>query len=377
MPRTKMHELADLGQSLWLDNISRSMIEQGKLKSLIDQGLRGQTSNPTIFKQAISQSTDYDAEIVKMTEAGKKTFDIYDELTIRDVRDACDLFKGVYESTQALDGYVSLEINPHLANTYEEQREEGLRLWQKVNRPNLMIKVPGTKNGCRAFGDLLAQGVNVNVTLIFSAEQYQDVAWAYLNGMKRLSQNRKDLSRVRSVASVFVSRIDTAIDPMIDAKIASATDDASKAKLEALKGRAAVANSEIIFHKYNHLFAGSEFKALQAAGAQPQRVLWASTGTKNPKYSDIKYVTELTAKPTVNTLPDKTLEAFLDHGLPKLAMPGDVASAQKIVQDLRTQGIDVGVVCLKLLDEGLVSFDQSFDDLTKSIEEKAKRLTVR
>lgn len=372
-----MHELADLGQSLWLDNISRSMIEQGKLKSLIDQGLRGQTSNPTIFKQAIAQSTDYDAKIVEMTEAGKKTFDIYDELTVRDVRDACDLFKGVYESTQALDGYVSLEINPHLANTYEEQRNEGIRLWQKVNRPNLMIKVPGTKNGCRAFGDLLAKGVNVNVTLIFSAEQYQDVAWAYLNGMKRLSQQTKDLSRVRSVASVFVSRIDTAIDPMIDAKIASTTDGALKIKLESLKGRAAVANSEIIFHKYNHLFSGAEFKALQSAGAQPQRVLWASTGTKNPKYSDIKYVTELTAKPTVNTLPDKTLEAFLDHGDAKIAMPGDVASAQKVLQELRAEGIDVGVVCLKLLDEGLVAFDQSFDDLTKSIEEKARRLTVR
>lgn len=377
MPRTKMHELADLGQSLWLDNISRSMIEQGKLKSLIDQGLRGQTSNPTIFKQAISQSTDYDAKIVEMTEAGKKTFDIYDELTICDVRDACDLFKGVYESTQALDGYVSLEINPHLANTYEEQRDEGLRLWQKVNRPNLMIKVPGTKNGCRAFSDLLAKGVNVNVTLIFSAEQYQDVAWSYLNGMKRLSEQRKDLSRVRSVASVFVSRIDTAIDPMIDAKIVSATDGTLKSKLESLKGRAAVANSEIIFHKYNHLFAGSEFKALEGFGAHPQRVLWASTGTKNPKYSDVKYVTELTAKPTVNTLPDKTLEAFLDHGVAKIAMPGDVASAQKVLQELRAQGIDVGVVCLKLLDEGLVAFDQSFDDLTKSIEEKARRLTVR
>lgn len=377
MPRRKMHELAVLGQSLWLDNISRSMIEQGKLKSMIDQGLRGQTSNPTIFKQSISQSKDYDAKIVEMTDSGKTTFDIYDELTICDVRDACDLFKGVYESTNALDGYVSLEINPHLANTYEEQRDEGLRLWQKVKRPNLMIKVPGTKNGCRAFGDLLAKGVNVNVTLIFSAEQYQDVAWAYLNGMTRLSQYRKDLSRVRSVASVFVSRIDTAIDPMIESRISSTTDGALKSTLEALKGRAAVANCEVIFHKYNQLFSGSDFKALQAVGAQPQRVLWASTGTKNPKYSDIKYVTELTAQGTVNTLPDKTLEAFLDHGDVKIAMPGDVAAAQKVVEQLREQGIDVGVVCLKLLDEGLVAFDQSFDDLTKSIVEKAQRLTVR
>lgn len=377
MSKTKMHELAELGQSLWLDNMSRSMIEHGKLKDLIDQGLRGQTSNPTIFKQAISQSTDYDDKIVAMTESGKKTFDIYDELTVRDVRDACDLFKGVYQSTDGLDGYVSLEINPHLANTYEAQRDEGLRLWQKVNRPNLMIKVPGTKQGCRVVSDLLSQGVNVNVTLIFSAEQYQDVAWAYLNGMKRLSGNTKDLSKVRSVASVFISRIDAAVDKMIDEKAAAVTDGGLKAKLESLKGRAAVANSEIIFHKYNQIFSSPEFKTLEASGAQTQRVLWASTGTKNPKYSDVKYVTELIAKPTVNTLPDKTLEAFLDHGVVKMAMPGDVAAAQKIVQDLRAQGIDVGVVCLKLLDEGLVAFDQSFDELTSSIEEKAKRLTVR
>jgi transaldolase len=377
MSRTRMQELGDLGQSLWLDNISRSMIEKGILKGLIDQGLRGQTSNPTIFKQAISQSTDYDNKIVEMTEAGKSTFEIYDDLTIRDVRDACDLFKGVYESTNALDGYVSLEINPHLANKYEEQRDEGLRLWQKVNRPNLMIKVPGTKNGCRAFSDLLAKGVNVNVTLIFSAEQYQDVAWAYLNGMKRLSETTKDLSRVRSVASVFVSRIDSTIDKTLGDKAAAATDGALKLKLEALQGRAAVANAEIIFHKYGQLFAGPEFKALEAFGAKTQRVLWASTGTKNPKYNDIKYVTELIAKPTVNTLPDKTLEAFMDHGVIKIAMPGDVAGAQKAIQDLRAEGIDVGVVCLKLLADGLVAFEQSFDELTQSIEEKAKRLTVR
>lgn len=377
MPRTKMHELAELGQSLWLDNISRSMIEQGKLKNLIDQGLRGQTSNPTIFKQSIAQSMDYDTKIVDLTKAGKSTFEIYDELTVRDVRDACDLFKDVYDATDKLDGYVSLEINPHLANAYEQQRDEGLRLWKKVGRPNLMIKVPGTKNGCRAFSDLLAQGVNVNVTLIFSAEQYQDVAWAYLKGMNRLLDQNKDLKNVRSVASIFVSRIDSAIDPMIDAKIASATDNKIKMRLEALKGRAAVVNSEVIFHKYNHIFSSTEFKTLQSAGAHPQRVLWASTGTKNPKYSDVKYVTELIASPTVNTLPDKTLEAFLDHGICRKALPGDVASAQKVIQELREHGIDVGVVCLKLLDEGLVAFDQSFDDLTRSIVEKAKSLTVR
>ncbi len=377
MSQTKMQELAQLGQSLWLDNISRSMIEHGKLKSLIEKGLRGQTSNPSIFKQAIAQSSDYDPKIVELTEKGKSVFEIYDELTIRDVQDACDLFKNVYQDTKGLDGYVSLEINPHLANTYEAQRDEGLRLWKKVNRPNLMIKVPGTKQGCRVVSDLLSQGVNVNVTLIFSAEQYQDVAWAYIEGMKKLSAKTKDLSKVRSVASVFISRIDSAVDKMLDDAQAASSDQAVKSRLENYKGRAAVANSEIIFHKFQQVFSGAEFNALQANGAHPQRVLWASTGTKNPKYSDVKYVTELIAKPTVNTLPDKTLEAFLDHGTIKLAMPGDVAGAQKLIQDLRGQGIDVGVVCLKLLEEGLVAFDQSFDELTVSIEQKSKRLTVR
>lgn len=356
-----MHQLAEIGQSFWLDNMSRAMIEQGKLKSMIDQGLRGQTSNPTIFKQAICQSTDYDKNIVALKESGKSTFEIYDALTIRDVQDACDLFKGVYLSTNGLDGYVSLEINPHLGNEFEAQFKEGLRLWEKVNRPNLMVKVPGTKNGCKVVEQLLANGVNVNVTLIFSAEQYQDVAQAYLRG---ISQCRKDVSKVRSVASVFISRIDTAVDKMLEGKN------------DALRGKAAVANSEIIFHKYNKFFSSPEFKTLEAKGAHTQRVLWASTGTKNPQYSDIKYVTELIASPTVNTLPDKTLEAFLDHGVVKVAMPGDVAAAQKTIEELRAIGIDVGVVCLKLLEEGLTAFNQSFDELTASIEEKSKRLTA-
>ncbi len=369
MPKTKMHELAQIGQSFWLDNMSRAMIEGGKLKSLIDQGLRGQTSNPTIFKQAISQSNDYDGKITELTESGKSTFEIYDALTVRDVQDACDLFQGVYQSTNGLDGYVSLEIDPHLGNEFDAQLTEGLRLWQKVNRPNLMVKVPATKSGCRVVEELLANGVNVNVTLIFSAEQYQDVAQAFLRGISKCA---KDVSRVRSVASVFVSRIDSAIDKLLDAKIASGDQ-----KLESLKGKAAVANSEIIFHKFHKLFTSPEFKVLESKGAHPQRVLWASTGTKNPNYSDIKYVTELIANPTVNTLPDKTLEAFLDHGTVKLAMPGDVAAAQKIVEELRALGIDVGVVCLKLLEEGLTSFNQSFDELTVSIEEKSKKLTIR
>jgi transaldolase len=368
MAKTKLNEIAALGQSLWIDNISRSMIASGKLKNLIDQGLRGQTSNPTIFKLAISTSTDYDAKIQQLSEAGKSTFEIYDELTIKDVQDAADLFKGVYEATKALDGYVSLEINPKLGNELESQLKEGVRLWKKLNRPNVMIKVPATKNGLGVVEGLIAQGINVNVTLIFSAEQYQEVVWAYLKGLNQLLKNGGDISRVHSVASIFVSRIDTNIDKKLDEQAAAG---------KALRGKAAVANSEIIYHKFQNSFEGSEFKALKLKGASVQRVLWASTGTKDPQYSDIKYITELIAADTVNTVPDKTLEAVLDHGVAQVAMPGDVAGAQKTIEQLRLMGIDVGMVCNQLLDEGLSSFAKSFEELTTSIEEKRTRLCVK
>ncbi len=361
-----MHDIAAIGQSLWIDNISRSMITSGRLKSLIDQGLRGQTSNPTIFKQAISASNDYDVRILQLAEAGKSTFDIYDELTIKDVQDAADLFKDVYEQTKGLDGYVSLEINPKLGREREVQFTEGVRLWKKLGRPNVMIKVPSTKNGCLVVEDLIAEGINVNATLIFSAEQYQQVAWSYLKGLGRLAQKGGDLKKVRSVASVFVSRIDASVDKWLDEK-----------KAEGKNGRAAVHNCEIVFHKFNQTFSSNAFKELQAKGANAQRVLWASTGTKDARYSDVKYITELIANPTVNTLPEKTLEAFLDHGTVQAALPGDVAKAQQALEELRGLGMDVSVLCLKLLDDGLLAFEQSFDELTSSIEEKTKKLCAK
>jgi len=367
MIKTKLHEIADLGQSLWVDNISRSMITGGKLKILIAKGLRGQTSNPTIFKQAISTSSDYDAKIQQLAKVGKSTFEIYDELTIKDVQDAADQFRGVYESTNGLDGYVSLEINPKLGNELEAQLEEGMRLWQKLNRPNVMIKVPATKNGLGVVEGLISQAINVNVTLIFSAEQYQQVVWAYLEGLKHLAKSGGDLSRVRSVASVFVSRLDTNVDKKLD----------EKAKGSPLRGKAAVSNCEIIYHKFQKSFGTNEFKSLKLKGAHLQRVLWASTGTKDLQYNDIKYITELIAPDTVNTVPDKTLEAVLDHGIARAAMPGDVAAAQKVLELLRQEGIDVGVICNQLLDEGLAAFEKSFEELTTSIEEKRARLSAK
>ena len=366
MSKTRMHDIAALGQSLWIDNISRSMIASGRLKSLIDQGLRGQTSNPTIFKQAITSSADYDSRIMELAEAGKPSFEIYDDLTIRDVQDAADLFKGVYAQTQGLDGYVSLEINPKLGRESETQFAEGLRLWKKLARPNGMIKVPATKNGCWVVEQLIAEGVNVNATLIFSAEQYQQAAWSYIKGLNRFAQKGGDVSKVCSVASIFVSRIDAAVDKWLGEEKAS------------LKGRAAVHHCAIIFHKFGQTFAGADFKALEAKGARVQRVLWASTGTKDPRYSDIKYVAELIVRPTVNTLPDKTLEAFLDHGTLKTgAVFKDVAASQRVLEGLRVLGMDVNVLCLKLLEEGLLAFEKSFEELMACIEEKTKKLCAR
>lgn len=359
----RMSEVASLGQSLWLDNINRSMIASGQLKSLIEKGLRGQTSNPAIFKQAIANSNDYDKHIVQLTEQGKSVFQVYDVLTIKDVQEAADQFKGVYESTRGLDGYVSLEINPKLANEFESQLAEGVRLWKALARPNVMIKVPATKNGCRVVEGLIAQGINVNVTLIFSAEQYSDVTRAYIKGLKTLAANKGDLSRVRSVASVFVSRLDTSIDKWLDEN-----------KQSMLRGKAAVANCEIIYHKYTKEFGSADFKELQAKGAHDQRVLWASTGTKDAAYSDIKYITELIAKNTVNTVPDKTLEAFCDHGIIKITLPADVSKAQHHIESLRQLGIDPNVVCLKLLEDGLVAFEKSFEELLASIEKKSHAL---
>jgi len=259
-----------------------------------------------------------------------------------------------------------LEINPKLGNELDSQLKEGMRLWQKLARPNVMIKVPATKNGLGVVEGLIAQGINVNVTLIFSAEQYQQVVWAYLKGLNQLVKDGGDLRRVHSVASVFVSRLDSSVDKKLD--------EQSKA---AFKGLAAVQNCEIIYHKFQKSFASGEFKALKLQGANLQRVLWASTATKDPKYSDIKYITELMAADTVNTVPDKTLDAVLDHGIAKLAMPGSVAGAQKAMEELRLLGIDVGMVCNQLLVDGLAAFEKSFEELTACIEEKQRSLLVK
>lgn len=375
MSEPKMQELADYGQSVWLDYIDRPLLETGKLAVMIADGLRGMTSNPTIFNNAIGSSSDYDPKIKELKGAGKTTFEVYDELTVGDIQAAADYFRGVYQATDGLDGYVSLEIDPQIADKAEEQIQEGLRLFKKVGRPNVMIKVPSTEAGIPVIEELITKGVNVNATLIFSVRQYEQVVQAYYKGLTRRAAANEDLGHVRSVASVFISRIDTAVDKLIDAKLDHEENDEHKKKLQGLKGKAAVANSRIIFETWKTILASNAGKDLEAKRPNIQRVLWASTGTKNPEYSDIKYVTELISAPTVNTLPEKTLNAFLDHGQVQDAFEDSPQGALDIIESLRDFGIDVDAVCDDLLKKGVASFDNAFKELSASIEKKAAELS--
>ena len=377
MATTTIEKLGEFGQSVWLDSISRSLVKSGKLKEMIDIGLLGMTSNPTIFDKAISSSNDYDEKICELYTSGKSIFEMYDDITIWDVQDAADTFMPVYEKTNGLDGYVSLEINPKLALKTKETIEEGRRLYRKVNRPNVMFKVPATDAGFVAIEELLGEGININITLIFSPEQYINTARAFLSGMKKLLQKQNDLSKIQSVASVFVSRIDTAVDRMLDEFLKGEKDELIRNKLQTLKGKAAVANAKLIFKKYLEFFSSDEFEQLRQKGANIQRVLWGSTSTKNPMYSDIKYVVELIGKNTVNTMPENTFQAFLDHGVIREALTGETEETENIIEGLNSFIIDINRVCKKLLDEGIVSFQKSFESLLDSVEMKTKKLCVK
>ncbi len=370
MASNAIRQLNEFGQSAWLDNINRGMIRSGKLAEWIEIGLRGMTSNPSIFNKAISKSTDYDEEIGKLKDAGKSIFEIYDDLTVRDIREACDLYRPIYEASDGLDGYVSLEINPNLALKTGETVDEGKRLSEKVDRPNLMLKVPATAEGFPAVEDLIAAGKNVNVTLVFSLQQYIETAEAYIRGMKRYIADTGEASKVASVASVFVSRVDSVVDELLDARMAEGSDPETKQRLAALRGKAAVANAALIYAKYLEILGSPQFAGLKEQGMRPQRVLWGSTSTKDAAYSDTKYVTELIARGTVNTLPDQTFEAFHDHGVVKEALTSETSEARKVIADLEHLGISIDGICAELLDKGVASFQDAFDSLLGSIESK-------
>lgn len=363
-----LRETQALGQSLWLDNISRTLITSGNLARLItDDGLQGMTSNPSIFDKAFSETDEYDVEIKSLARAGAGTQEIYDSLTTADIRAALDLFRPVYDADRGLDGYVSLEVSPLLARDSSETLSEARRLWNALARPNSMIKIPGTEEGLPAIEEALYEGINVNVTLLFSVDAYEKVAKAHIRALKRRHQAGKSLGHVASVASFFVSRIDSAVDSWIEA---------NKPEAKNLLGKVAIANAKNAYRIYENLYKSPEFAELAAAGAQPQRLLWASTGTKNPAYSDTIYVDELIGPNTVNTVPPATYEAFRDHGKPALTLTQGLDQALADLKALSDAGLDLNQVTDKLLDEGIRQFVKAFEKLMAGLDEKRARFAT-
>jgi transaldolase len=369
---TKQNPLKDLikfGQAVWLDYIRRDLLTTGELKRMIENdGLRGMTSNPSIFEKAITGSTLY-AQTLKDLEQ-RKDLDAkgrYEQLAIKDIQDAADIFRPVYEQTKFHDGYVSLEVSPYLAHKTQETIAEARRLWKTVGRPNVMIKVPGTPEGIPAIQQLVSEGLNINVTLLFALEVYVRVAEAYIAGLETFVKGGGDPSRSASVASFFISRIDTLVDGEIDAKLKTATNPADVTALKNLHGKVAIANGKLTYQRYKLLFSGARWDALAAKGAQVQRVLWASTSTKNPAYGDIYYVENLIGKDTVDTIPPATYDAFRDHGKPRASLEENVEAAQETMQGLEKAGISMKAATDKLTEEGVKQFASAFDTLLAAV----------
>jgi transaldolase len=373
--KTPITELQALGQSVWLDNISREILDNGDLKKLIvEDGLQGVTSNPTIFDKAISHGQFYDEAVKKAVASGSDADAIYQTLTIADIQEALDLFRPLYDKTNGEHGFVSLEVSPYLAHDTKATEREAKELWAKLGRPNAMIKIPGTPEGLPAIEESLFSGINVNVTLLFSVEAYEAVAHAYVRALKRRDAAGLPVDRIASVASFFVSRIDSEVDKRIDAKLKAETDPAKTQALESLLGKIAIANAKNAYVVFQTIFEGPDFAPLRAKGAKVQRVLWASVGTKNPKYSDTLYIDELAGPDTVSTMPPATLDATRDHAKVRPSITEDVATARKQVDSLAGLGIDFKDVTDQLLREGVQSFSKSFDDLMAGIKSKREAL---
>ena len=369
--------LLNEGQSVWLDDISRQMIESGDLRRLIEEvGIRGNTSNPTIFEKAIASGTAYDEDVQRLLQEGKSASDIFEAVAVQDIQAACDLYGPLYEASEGGDGFVSLEVSPTLARDTEGTIADARRLWAAVDRPNLMIKVPGTEEGWPAIRTLLREGLNINITLLFAIEHHEAVMHAYLDALEERHAAGEPIDRIGSVASFFVSRVDTLVDKLLDAKIAEATDAAERARLENLRGKAAIANAKLAYARFQAIFSGSRWDTLRAAGAKVQRPLWASTSTKNPAYRDVLYVEELIGPDTVNTLPRATLDAFNDHGEVRRTLDQDLDGARRVMADLEAAGIEMGAVTRQLEDEGIASFAKSFDSLLSGVEGKREQMAA-
>ena len=365
----QIHEAQKLGQSIWYDNVRRGLLVSGEIAELIKAGVTGLTSNPTIFEKAISESSDYDEALMAMAMKGHTAEEAFEELAITDIRNVADLLRQVYDDTHGCDGYASLEVSPSLAHNTNATVAEALRLFTKLDRPNVMVKVPATAEGIPAIQQLISKGVNINVTLLFDLEAYRNVRNAYSAGLEQLRASGADLSKVASVASFFVSRVDTAIDALLETKIQNGDSG-----FEYLLGKAAIANATLAYRDFRHTVSEQRFRSLQQDGAQVQRPLWASTGTKNPSYSDVLYIERLIGPDTVNTAPPATMANFLDHGQVKPTIADYIEEAERVMADLETAGISITEVTEKLLSDGVKSFTDSFNALIANVEEKKNHL---
>ncbi|MBD2446182.1 transaldolase [Nostoc sp. FACHB-152] len=379
MTTNHLQEIKQYGQSIWMDNLTRDLIQSGELKNLVEnQGIAGITSNPAIFEKAIAGNAIYDADIEAGVRAGLPIDKIYESLVFADIRNACDILRPVYEASNGLDGYVSIEVPPTIAHDTQATINEARRYYQEIGRENVMIKIPGTESGLPAVEAVIADGINVNVTLLFSVQSYINSAWAYIGGLEKRAAEGKDVSKIASVASFFLSRIDSNIDGKIDAKLARGADDINlEARLRAVKGKVAIANAKIAYQEYKKIINGERWQAIAAKGAKVQRLLWASTSTKDPHYSDVMYVDELIGHDTVNTLPPSTIAACADHCDVGDRVETNVEEAYQLIESLKDPdiNIDIDAVMDELLVEGIDKFVQPFKSLMNSLENKVKLLS--
>jgi transaldolase len=375
MSNNPLVELTNLGQSVWYDNIERKLVTSGELRRLIEEdSLRGVTSNPAIFEKAISGSDLYEEQLRELAEQGKSANDIYEAIAVRDVQMAADALATVYEQTAGLDGYVSLECSPLLANETQGTIEEARRLWKWLDRKNVMIKIPGTPEGIPAIEQCIYEGININITLLFSLTSHEQTMEAYIRGLERRAEDGLPVDGISSVASFFVSRIDTAADKLIEDRIKQVTSEEEKSRLQSLLGRVAIANAKMAYERYKEIFHGERFAALKERGARVQRPLWASTSTKNPAYRDVYYVEALIGPETVDTMPPATLEAFRDHGVARVTIEDNLDEERAILARLEESGISLNEVTAQVLDEGVQKFIEPFQKLLSATESRRKEV---
>ncbi len=370
MSENPLHKLEAYGQSVWLDFIQRDLLENGELaKWLKEYGLKGITSNPAIFEKAISTSNEYNDDIRDMVQQGHSVLEIYESLSQTDIRNAADLFRPVYQVSDGIDGYVSLEVNPHLANDTQGTIDEARRLWKSLDRPNVMIKVPATAEGLPAIEQLISEGINVNVTLLFGLSRYHEVAEAYIAGLGQRQQQGHPIDHVASVASFFISRIDTLVDVLLEKYIERGGNEGILASK--LRGHVAISSARLAYQMFKEVFTSNRFITLTDEGAHFQRLLWASTSTKNPDYSDVLYIEDLIGPNTVNTVPVETIHAYHDHGTPLVRLESELDHARWVLEQLPTLGIDLDAIAQQLEDEGVAKFNQPFDKLMTALEKTA------